>query len=434
MGMTITEKILARAAGVQCVHPGDNVWVQADILMTHDVCGPGTIGIFKREFGKNAKVFDPGKIVLTPDHYIFTKDEMCLRNVDTCRAFAKEQGLPHFYDPGTSSYSGVCHVTLPEKGHCRPGEVVFGTDSHTCTYGAFGEFSTGIGNTDAAFVMGTGRLLVKVPASMKFTFNGKFGKGVTGKDVILRVIGDISVEGATYRAMEFDGAAITGLSMEERMTICNMAIEAGAKNGIIAPDATTLAYVNARNASGKKFECLYSDADANYFSTKVYRAEEIVPCVALAHSPDNYAAAKDCGDRKIDRAYVGSCTGGKVSDFVMAAEILNGRKVAVPTFLVPATVEVAAAFGTVKVGGKTLGQIFTEAGCLPPAPPSCAACLGGPADTFGRTNGNEVCISTTNRNFIGRMGSKAAQVILASPYTVAASAVTGRVTDPREFL
>ncbi len=434
MGMTLTEKILARASGMQCVHPGDNVWVQADILMTHDVCGPGTIGILKREFGKNAKVFDRNKIVFTPDHYIFTKDEMCLRNIDTCRAFAKEQELPYFYDPGTSSYSGVCHVTLPEKGHCRPGEVVFGTDSHTCTYGAFGEFSTGIGNTDAAFVMGTGKLLVKVPASMKFVFDGKFPKGVMGKDVILRVIGDIGVEGGTYRAMEFAGSAIAGLSMEERMTICNMAIEGGAKNGIIAPDAVTLEYVNRRNVSGKKYECVYSDPDANYFSTRTYRAEELVPCVALAHSPDNYAATKDCSDRKVDRAYVGSCTGGKISDFAAAAEILNGRKVAVPTYLVPATVEVAAAFDTVKIAGKTLAHIFAEAGCLPPAPPSCAACLGGPQDTFGRTNGNEVCISTTNRNFIGRMGSKSAQVILASPYTVAASAVTGRITDPREFL
>ena len=201
-----------------------------------------------------------------------------------------------------------------------------------------------------------------------------------------------------------------------------------------AADEVTLKYVNARNVSGKKFECLQSDPDAKYYSVRNYRAEDIVPCVALAHSPDNYAAAKDCGDRKIDRAYIGSCTGGKISDFVMAATILNGRKVAVPTFLVPATVEVAAAFDTEMIAGKTLNQIFKEAGCLPPAPPSCAACLGGPADTFGRTTGNEVCISTTNRNFIGRMGSKSAQVILASPYTVAASAVTGRITDPREFL
>jgi 3-isopropylmalate/(R)-2-methylmalate dehydratase large subunit len=435
MSMTITEKILARAAGMPGgVRPGDNVWVQADILMTHDVCGPGTIGIFHREFGRQAKVFDPNRVVLTPDHYIFTADQKCLRNIDVCRAFAKEQGLPHFYDPGTPSYSGVCHLTLPQKGHCRPGEVMFGTDSHTCTHGAFGQFATGIGNTDAAFVMGTGRLLIKVPATMLFIVDGKLPAGVMAKDIILRIIGDIGVEGATYRAMEFAGSAISALTMEERMTICNMAIEAGAKNGIIAPDAVTLAYVKERNVSGKAFQCLYSDPDAEYFSRRSYRAEELVPCVALAHSPDKYAAAKDCGDHKLDRAYIGSCTGGKITDFIAAAEILNGRRVAIPTYLVPATTEVAAQFETEKVKGKTLNRIFADAGCLPPAPASCAACLGGPEDTFGRTNGSETCISTTNRNFIGRMGSKKASVILASPLTVAASALTGHITDPRECL
>lgn len=433
MGMTITEKILAKAAGKKSVSAGDNVWVQADILMTHDVCGPGTIGIFHREFGKDAKVFDREKIVLTPDHYIFTKDEMCQRNIVTCREFAKEQGLPYAYNPFTETYSGVCHVTLPQKGHCRPGEVMFGTDSHTCTHGAFGEFATGIGNTDAAFVMGTGKLLIKVPASMKFVVEGgPLPKGVMGKDIILQIIGDIGVEGATYRAMEFAGDTISSLSMEERATICNMAIEAGAKNGIIAPDAVTLDYVLARTK--KPFTCFASDADAAYLSVKTYKAKKLVPVVALPHSPDNCAKASASGDIKIDRSYIGSCTGGKITDFIAAAEVLNGRKVAVDTFIVPATVEVAAQFDQIVRFGKTLTQIFKDAGCLPPAPPSCAACLGGPEDTFGRTHGKEVCISTTNRNFIGRMGSKNSSVILASPYTAAASAITGRVTDPREFL
>ncbi|MFA4943800.1 MAG: aconitase/3-isopropylmalate dehydratase large subunit family protein [Lentisphaeria bacterium] len=433
MGMTITEKILGKAAGLRSVHAGDNVWVQADILMTHDVCGPGTIGIFKREFGKDAKVFDREKVVLTPDHYIFTKDEMCLRNLDTCRAFAREQALPHFYDPGTASYSGVCHVTLPQKGHCRPGEVMFGTDSHTCTHGAFGQFATGIGNTDAAFVMGTGKLLLKVPASLKFEVaGGPLPKGVMAKDLILRFIGDIGVEGATYCAMEFTGDTIRSLGMEERMTICNMAIEAGAKNGIIAPDWTTLEYVLAR--TGKPFHCLASDADAEYRAVHRYQASAMEPVVALPHSPDNVSKAACCGDVKIDRAYIGSCTGGKITDFVAAAELLHGRTVKVDTFIVPATTEVAAQFDQVRLFGKTLAQIFKDAGCLPPAPPSCAACLGGPEDTFGRTHGSETVISTTNRNFPGRMGSKKSAVILASPYTAAASALTGRVTDPREFL
>jgi len=432
MAMTITEKILAKAAGLKSVSAGDNVWVQADILMTHDVCGPGTIGIFHREFGRDAKVCDRERIVLTPDHYIFTKDEKCLRNIDACRDFAREQQLPYFYDPGTESYSGVCHLTLPQRGHCRPGEVMFGTDSHTCTHGAFGEFATGIGNTDAAFVMGTGRLLIKVPASQKFVIDGVLPRGVMAKDIILRIIGDIGVEGANYQAMEFSGSTINALSMEERMTICNMAIEAGAKNGIIAADAQTLAYVRQRTT--KSFTCLESDPDATYAAVHHYQAETLVPVVALPHSPDHKATAAACSDRKIDRAYIGSCTGGKTEDFVAAAQVLDGRQVAVPTFLVPATTEVEADLDRVMVNGRTLNAIFKAAGCLPPAPPSCAACLGGPVDTFGRCNQSEVCISTTNRNFIGRMGSKTAAVILASPMTVAASALTGQITDPREFL
>jgi 3-isopropylmalate/(R)-2-methylmalate dehydratase large subunit len=408
------------------------VWVHADLLMTHDVCGPGTIGIFKREFGEKARVWDRERIVLTPDHYIFTADEKCHRNVDTCRQFAAEQNLPYYYDPGTPSYSGVCHITLPQKGHCRPGEVVFGTDSHTCTYGAFGAFSTGIGNTDAAFVMGTGKLLLKVPATMRFVLDGVLPKGVMGKDVILRFIGDIGFDGATYRAMEFCGTAIQALPMSERLTMCNMAIEAGGKNGIIAADAKTLDYVRAR--TDKPFRCFESDPDAEYFSEHAYQAEDLVPVVALPHAPDHLAAAAACGHIPIDRAYIGSCTGGKTEDFLAAATILNGRHVRVDTFLVPATTEVAADLDRLSIGGKSLRRIFAEAGCLEPAPPSCAACLGGPVDTFGRTHAKETVISTTNRNFPGRMGSKASAVILASPLTAAASAVTGRVTDPREFM
>lgn len=432
MGMTITEKILAHAAGRPSVRAGDNVWVQADLLMTHDVCGPGTFGILKREFGEKARVWDPERIVLTPDHYIFTEDRLCRRNVELCRQFAAEQGLPNFYDPGTPTYSGVCHVTLPQKGHCRPGEVIFGTDSHTCTHGAFGAFATGIGNTDAAFVMGTGKLLLKVPASMRFVLDGVLPKGVMGKDIILRIIGEIGVDGATYRAMEFCGPAVESLPISERMTICNMAVEAGAKNGIIAPDAITLEYVRGRTS--KPFRCFASDPDAEYCAEYRLDAGTFVPYVALPHSPENLAEAASCGRVAVDRAYIGSCTGGKTEDFVAAATILKGRRVRVETFLVPATTEVAADLERCQIDGQSLLRIFREAGCLEPAPPSCAACLGGPPDTFGRTQGNETVISTTNRNFPGRMGSKTSSVILASPLTVAASAVTGRVTDPREFL
>jgi 3-isopropylmalate/(R)-2-methylmalate dehydratase large subunit len=427
MGMTITEKILAKAAGESVVSPGDNIWVKANILMTHDVCGPGTIGVFQREFGKDAKVWDKDGVVIIPDHYIFTEDEKCHRNVDALRDFVKEQDITYFYEPGTSTYSGVCHVTLPEKGHCRPGEVLFGTDSHTCTHGALGEFSTGIGNTDAGFVMGTGKLLIKVPETIKFVIDGKLPANVKAKDIILKIIGDIGVDGATYCAMEFSGSTIDELSIEERMTICNMAIEAGGKNGIIAADSKTVEFVKSK--TDKPFECFESDSDANYKAVYNYKAEELRPVVAMPYSPDNVKPVSEVSDTPIDRSYIGSCTGGKIEDFVMAASVLEGKKVKVPTFIVPATVEVETALVTEKINGKTLREIFEEAGCEPIAAPSCAACLGGPVDTFGRCNNSEVCISTTNRNFPGRMGSKDSQTILASPLTAAASALTGYISE-----
>jgi 3-isopropylmalate/(R)-2-methylmalate dehydratase large subunit len=432
MSMTITEKIIAKAAGCERVQPDENVWINVDILLTHDVCGPGTIGVFKREFGDTAKVWDKEKIVIIPDHYIYTKDEKAHRNVDTLRDFVKEQGLPYFYDPGTTSYKGVCHVALPQEGHVRPGEVIFGTDSHTCTHGALGAFSSGIGNTDAGFIMGAGKLLIKVPKTLRFSINGEKPDYITGKDIILRIIGDIGVDGATYCAMEFRGDTISDMSIEERMTICNMAIEAGGKNGIIAPDDKAIEYVKSKTS--QPFEALYSDPDCSVEKDYDYDVTSFVPCVAEPHLPSKYTPASERSDVKIDRAYIGSCTGGKITDFIMAAKILKGNKVSVDTFLVPATVEVAEGLITESIDGKSLVEIFAEAGCIDIAPPSCAACLGGPEDTFGRTKNNEVVISTTNRNFIGRMGSKDAPVYLASPLTVAASAITGKITDPRNFM
>ncbi len=432
MSMTMTEKILARHAGKKDVVPGDNIWVDVDILMTHDVCGPGTIGVFKREFGPTAKVWDREKVVIIPDHYIFTKDEMCHRNIDTLREFAKEQNIRYFYDVGTPSYQGVCHATLAQQGHCRPGEVMFGTDSHTCTAGAFGQFSTGIGNTDAGFIMGAGKLLIKVPETMRFVFNGKMPSYLMAKDMILWIIGEIGVDGATYRAMEFAGEAVYRLSVEERMTLCNMAIEAGGKNGIISPDETVFNYVKARTS--KPFEPAFNDKGAKYKIELHFDVDKLEPVVAMPHSPDNRQLAKNLKEVKLDRCYIGSCTGGKIEDFIAAAKVLCGKTVVTPTYIVPATVEVEKEFDTKMVNGKTLKQIFKEAGCIDPAPPSCAACLGGPEDTFGRLNNDEVCISTTNRNFPGRMGSKGSAVYLASPMTVAASALKGRITDPREVL
>src|SRR6266403_2050602 len=305
--MTLTEKILAKHAGRAHVQPGDNIWVDADILMTHDVCGPGTIGIFKQHFGQNAKVWDRDKVILIPDHYIFTADAMANRNVDVLRTFAAEQGIKYFYDVGTPRYKGVCHIALPEEGHTRPGEVLFGTDSHTCTAGAFGEFATGIGNTDAGFVLGTGKLWVKVPPTMRFVFHGNLPPYLMAKDLILAVIGDIGCDGATYRSMEFDGDGVYALDMEERMTLCNMVIEAGGKNGVIAADEKTAAFVRSRTS--KPFEMIANDPDAKYYSTRVYQSKEIEPVVAKPHSPDNRATVREVAGTPLDRAYIGSCTG-----------------------------------------------------------------------------------------------------------------------------
>jgi 3-isopropylmalate/(R)-2-methylmalate dehydratase large subunit len=431
--MTLTEKILARHAGRDAVRPGDNIWVDVDVLMTHDVCGPGTIGVFKQHFGAGARVWDRDKVVIIPDHYIFTADKMANRNVNVLRQFVREQGLPHYYDVGTDRYKGVCHIALPEEGHARPGEVLFGTDSHTCTAGAFGEFATGIGNTDAGFILGTGKLWLKVPATMRFVFEGRLPPYLMAKDLILAVIGDIGCDGATYRAMEFDGDAAYALNVEERMTLCNMVIEAGGKNGVIAPDAVTLDYVNARNKSGKPYTVVRPDPGAGYLCEKVYDVSKLQPVVAKPHSPDNRATVSEVRGTKLDRAYIGSCTGGKMTDFRAAASVLRGKSVRIDTFVVPATSEIARGLKTERLNGQSLEEVFLSAGAKV-GEPSCAACLGGPSDTFGRLNQALSCISTTNRNFPGRMGHKEARVYLASPLTVAASAVTGVITDPRDQL
>ncbi len=429
--MTITEKILAKHAGGEKVAAGDNIWVDVDVLMTHDVCGPGTIGIFQKEFGEDAKVWDKEKVVIIPDHYIFTKDPHARRNIDILRKFVSKQELPHYYDVGTDRYKGVCHVTLAEEGFDTPGSVIFGTDSHTCTAGAFGLFATGIGNTDAAYIMGTGKLWVKVPQTMHFIIEKGLPEYVMAKDVILRIIGDIGFDGATYRAMEFSGEGIHGMNMEERMTLCNMVIEAGAKNGVIAVDQTAVDYLRSR--TDETFEIIESDENSIYFSTKVYDSKIFEPMVAKPFSPENVEPARNLGEIKLDQCYIGSCTGGKITDFIAAAKILKGNTVKVKTCIVPATTTVNRLLSTKKVNGQSLKEIFENAGAEI-GPPSCAACLGGPKDTFGRLNHDEVCISTTNRNFPGRMGTPNSKTFLASPLTVATSALTGKITDPREYL
>jgi 3-isopropylmalate/(R)-2-methylmalate dehydratase large subunit len=376
--------------------------------------------------------------------------------VDILRDFVKEQGLPYFYDviddpnghwvfdPSKGmlsrqygkNYAGVCHTALPQKGHTRPGEVLFGTDSHTCMAGAFNEFATGIGNTDAGFVIGTGKLLLKVPETMHFQLEGKLQPGVMAKDIILHCIGEIGFDGATYRAMQFDGAGVAGLTMDDRMTIANMAIEAGGKNGIFEFDARTKEAVDFRcqqNGTKAAYEPVTRDRDEKFVYELVVDLSKLEPTVACHPDPGQRKKAKDMGDTKLDRAYIGSCTGGKTSDFLEFARVLRGHKVKIDTFGVPATPEIVNDLQTAKWDGKTVWQILVDSGVQMTENAGCAACLGGPVDTFGRMNSPMKCISATNRNFPGRMGHKESQVFLASPATVAASAITGKITDPREY-
>ncbi|MFZ0616368.1 MAG: aconitase family protein [Chthoniobacterales bacterium] len=449
--------MLARHSGRDAVRPGENVWIDVDVLMTHDVCGPGTIGIFEQNFGRDARVWDRDKVVIIPDHYIFTADSMSNRNVDILREFAKAQEIPYFYDviddmdghwtfddskgqlqrQYGSKFTGVCHTTLPWKGHTRPGEILFGTDSHTCMAGAFNQFATGIGNTDAGFILGTGKLLIKVPETMRFFLEGKMGPGVMAKDVILHVIGDIGFDGATYRAMQWEGPGVYAMNMDDRMTIANMAIEAGGKNAMFPCDQKTIDYVNERtaeNGTKSEFEPVELDADQSFVYDKTFDLSKLEPTVACHPDPGQRKLAREMGDVKLDRAYIGSCTGGKTSDFMAFAEVVAGKSVKIDTFGVPATTKVVRELKEIQRDGKSIWDILVGAGVRMTENASCAACLGGPVDTFGRLNAPMKCISATNRNFPGRMGNKESQVFLASPYTVAASALTGHVTDPREFL
>src|ERR1700751_4303906 len=405
--MTLTEKILAKESGRSRVAAGDNVWVNADILLTHDVCGPGSIGVFKREFGQNAKVWDPMKIVIIPDHYIFTADRLSNRNVDVLREFAKEQALPYFYDviddpeghwafnvargqrrrQHGSRYQGVCHAALPQRGHTRPGEVLFGTDSHTCMAGAFGEFATGIGNTDAGFILGAGKLLVKVPETMRFYLEGAMQPGVMAKDVILWVIGDIGFDGATYRAMQWEGPGVGSLNMDDRMTIANMAIEAGGKNGIFPADKATHEYVSERtslNGTKADYNPVELDKDQKVIFDKVYDLSKLEPTVAMHPNPGNRGLAKELEKVKLDRAYIGSCTGGKASDFFAFARVVKGGHVKIDTYGVPATSDVVQELKETRWDTQSVWDVLVDAGVSRKENGSCAAWVGGPTDSWAR--------------------------------------------------
>ncbi|RKY23813.1 MAG: 3-isopropylmalate dehydratase large subunit [Planctomycetota bacterium] len=418
--MTITEKILARAAGKKTVKPGELINAKIDIIMCHDVTTPPAISMLI-EKGIN-KVFDSEKIVVTPDHFQPAKDIKSAELHKRLDEWAKRHNIKHYYKIGRA---GVCHALLPEQGHIRPGEVIVGGDSHTCTYGAFAAFSTGIGSTDLAAAIATGQLWFKVPASIKFVLNGSLGLGVYSKDVILTVIARTGVDGALYKAMEFAGPALAEMSMEARMTITNMAIEAGAKNGIIGFDDVTKQYLDEHLKDKKQYAVFESDNDATYDKIEQFDCSKIEPMVALPHLPSGGVPIADCAGKKMDQAYIGSCTNGRIEDLRIAAKILKGKTVAIRTLIVPATPSIWK-----QANDEGLFDIFYEAGCVIAAP-TCGACLGG---FMGVLAAGEKCISTTNRNFVGRMGSPKSEVYLASPATAAASAITGKLEDPRKYM
>ncbi|MFA6186165.1 MAG: 3-isopropylmalate dehydratase large subunit [Phycisphaerae bacterium] len=421
MGMTITEKILAASAGKKTVEPGDIIDAKIDCIMCHDVTTPAAISMLK-EKGVD-KVFDNEKIVVTPDHFQPAKDIKSAELHKRLDDWAREKKIKNYYPLGKA---GVCHALLPEQGHIRPGEVIVGGDSHTCTYGAFAAFSTGIGSTDLAAAIATGNLWFKVPASMKFVLNGKLSKGVYSKDVILDVIAKIGTDGALYKAMEFVGPALKDMSMEARMTITNMAIEAGGKNGIIGFDDTTKQYLDAHLKERKTdYKVYQSDADAKYESVLEIDCSKLEPMVAFPHLPSGGKKIGDCAGLKMNQSYIGSCTNGRIEDLRIAAAIMKGKKVAIRTIIVPATPEIWK-----QAMDEGLFDVFYAANCVISAP-TCGACLGG---FMGILAATEKCVSTTNRNFVGRMGSPKSEVYLASPATAAASAIEGKLVDCRKYL
>jgi 3-isopropylmalate/(R)-2-methylmalate dehydratase large subunit len=418
--MTITEKILAKAAGEKSVKAGELVNAKIDLVMCHEVTTPAAISMLI-EKGID-RVFDKNKIVVTPDHFQPAKDIKSAELHKRLDEWAKRSKIKYYYKLGKA---GVCHALLPEQGHIRPGEVIIGGDSHTCTYGAFACFSTGVGSTDLAAAIATGELWFKVPESMKFVLNGKLPHGIYSKDVILAVIARIGVDGALYRAMEFVGPALKEMSMEARMTITNMAIEAGAKNGVIGFDATTKKYLDKRLTGKKTYKVFESDADAEYVATEEFDCSKIEPMVAMPSLPSNAVPISECKGKQMDQAYIGSCTNGRIEDLRIVAKILKGKEVKIRTIVVPATPTIWK-----QADDEGLFDIFYKAGCVIAAP-TCGACLGG---FMGILAAGEKCVSTTNRNFVGRMGSPKSEVYLASPATAAASALEGKLADPRRYL
>ncbi len=417
--MTMAEKILAAHAGLEEVVPGQLIECDLDLVLSNDVTAPIAIKEFKK-VGVD-KVFDPTKIALVPDHYVPNKDIQSAEQAKMTREFAREQGITHFYEVGCM---GVEHALLPEQGVVGAGDLIIGADSHTCTYGALGAFATGVGSTDAAIGYATGKAWFKVPESILFNIEGELQPGVTGKDIILHIIGMIGVDGALYQAMEFRGSAIESLTMDERLSISNMAIEAGGKAGLIAVDDVTRAYMDGRTE--RPYKEYHSDPDAVYAKVYNINAADIVPTVAFPHLPSNTRPAAEARDIIIDQSVIGSCTNGRIEDMRQAAAVLKGHKVNpnVRCIIIPATQQVYRQ--CIEEG---LMEIFLDANCAV-STPTCGPCLGG---YMGILAAGERSIATTNRNFVGRMGDPTSEVYLSSPAVAAASAVLGHIGLPEDL-
>ena len=417
MAMTMSQKILAAHAGLDSVQPGQLIMADLDMVLANDITGPVAIKEFEKSGAERVK--DSAKIALVMDHFAPNKDIKSAQQCKICRDFAAGQGIENFFDVGRM---GIEHALLPEQGLVGAGDLVIGADSHTCTYGALGAFSTGVGSTDMAAGMMSGKCWFKVPQAIKFVLSGKPAQYICGKDIILHIIGMIGVDGALYKSMEFAGDGIKYLSIDDRFTICNMAIEAGAKNGIFPVDQVALNYMKGR--FDREIKIYEPDPDAEYERTIEIDLSALKPTVAFPHLPEN--ARTEWGEIPIDQVVIGSCTNGHISDLRIAAEILKGRKVAknVRAIIIPATNEIY-----LQAVHEGLVDIFIDAGAVV-STPTCGPCLGG---YMGILAQNERAVSTTNRNFVGRMGHVTSEVYLASPYVAAASAVTGRLTSPKEL-
>ena len=420
MSMTMTQKILAHHAGLDTVTAGELVLVSVDRVLGNDITSPVAIREYEKIGAKG--VFDKEKVTMVMDHFAPNKDIKAAVQCKMCRDFCEKEEIVNFYDVGRM---GIEHALLPEKGLVVPGDVVIGADSHTCTYGALGAFSTGVGSTDMACGMATGKAWFKVPSAIKFVLKGKLNKYVSGKDVILHIIGKIGVDGALYKSMEFVGEGVKSLTIFDRLTISNMAIEAGAKNGIFEVDEQTEQYVRER--TDKKFLKFFADADAEYDEIYEIDLSEIKSTVAFPHLPENTKTIDEVGEVKIDQVVIGSCTNGHYKDLYEAAEIIKGRKVAknVRAIIIPATQQIY-----LKAMETGLLKIFIEAGCVV-STPTCGPCLGG---YMGILAAGERAVATTNRNFVGRMGDVKSEVYLASPAVAAASAIAGKIADPLEIM